>query len=144
MRVGQIDQGGFNAFFVRHAVAHQLDIESFGKYLGKAKIAPKVSPNKTVVGTAAGLVGAIITMQMFGLRGWVPGLSAGDYLVLGVSTGGFGQLGDFVESRFKRDMGAKDSGTFLPGHGGILDRFDSLLYVMPITAVYIQLFLQGG
>lgn len=116
----------------------------FGKYFGQMKIAPKVSPNKTVLGTAAGVLGAVITMQIFGLQNWVPDFSGGDYLALGVITGGFGQLGDFVESRFKRDMGVKDSGTFLPGHGGILDRFDSLLYVMPVTAVYIQLLLQRG
>ena len=116
----------------------------FGKAFGKTKIAPQVSPNKTVLGTAAGLLAAILTMQLFALRAWLPGFNVADYLVLGVITGAFGQLGDLAESRLKRDMGAKDSSNFLPGHGGILDRFDSLLYVMPVTAMYIQLVLQRG
>lgn len=115
----------------------------FGKTFGKAKIAPQVSPNKTVLGTAAGLLAAIITMALFAFREWLPGFGAADYLVLGLITGVLGQLGDFVESRLKRDMGVKDSGNLLPGHGGILDRFDSLLYVMPVTALYIALLQRG-
>ncbi len=109
-----------------------------GKRFGHTKIIPEVSPKKTVLGTVAGLVTAIVVMQFFGLADWLPGLRFMDLLVLGIIVGDFGQLGDFVESRLKRDFGVKDSGALLPGHGGVLDRFDSLLFVMPLSYLYIS------
>ena len=111
----------------------------FGKRFGKTKIAPKVSPNKTVFGTVSGLVAAMLTMQVFGFSGWLPAAGAADLIVFGIITGALGQLGDLVESRLKRDVGVKDSGALLPGHGGILDRFDSLLFVMPLSLLYLKL-----
>ncbi|MFC1480630.1 phosphatidate cytidylyltransferase [Candidatus Neomarinimicrobiota bacterium] len=112
-----------------------------GKAWGKAKILPAVSPNKTVVGTISGLVGAVVLMLILGLTGWLPmaDINPGHLVVLGLICGGLGQTGDFVQSRFKRDAGVKDSGKLLPGHGGILDRFDSLLYVMPAAYLYLEL-----
>ncbi len=113
----------------------------FGKAFGKKKIAPLVSPNKTVVGTVSGLIGAVALMLALGYGGFLPrnifGLT--DLLVFGLITGGFGQLGDFVESRLKRDIGVKDTGKLLPGHGGVLDRFDSLFYVMPLSLIWLEL-----
>ncbi len=112
-----------------------------GKAWGKAKIIPAVSPNKTVVGTVSGLAGAVILMLGLGLSGWLPliDISPGHLLVLGIICGGLGQIGDFVESRLKRDADVKDTSNLLPGHGGILDRFDSLLYVMPAAYLYLEL-----
>lgn len=112
-----------------------------GKRFGKRKLFPQASPNKTVVGSVSGLVVAMVLMLLLGTFGWLPrAIFPPTYLlVLGIITGGFGQLGDFVESRLKRDFGVKDSGTLLPGHGGVLDRFDSLLYVMPLTYLFLVL-----
>jgi phosphatidate cytidylyltransferase len=65
-------------------------------------------------------------------------LNVKDALILGGIVGIFGQLGDLVESRFKRDAGVKDSSAIIPGHGGVLDRFDSLVFVAPIVYLYID------
>ncbi len=111
----------------------------FGRAYGQRKLFPAASPKKTVVGSIAGLIGAVILMLGLGYGGWLPSeaLSPVDLLVFGLITGGIGQLGDFAESRLKRDCQVKDSGRLLPGHGGVLDRFDSLLFVMPVTWLYL-------
>lgn len=116
-----------------------------GRRFGQTRILPKVSPNKTVVGTLAGALGALTTMLLLGFAGWLPkGAFALDALVLlGLIVGLAGQMGDFAESQFKRDFGVKDTGTLLPGHGGVLDRFDSLLFVMPLTYLYIEFLLRS-
>ena len=103
-----------------------------GKAWGKRKLAPSISPNKTVVGAVGGLIAALIVGLMFGqvlLGKPVVGL------VVGVVAGVFGQLGDLFESALKRDIGVKDLGGIIPGHGGILDRFDSLLFTAPLVAL---------
>ena len=112
-----------------------------GKRFGKKKILPLVSPKKTVVGTISGLIGALLTMFLLGAAGFLPGdiFSPAHLFVLGLIVGGAGQMGDFVESRLKRDFEVKDTGALLPGHGGVLDRFDSLLFVMPLTYLYLVL-----
>ncbi len=112
-----------------------------GKRFGKKKILPLVSPKKTVVGTISGLIGALLTMFLLGVSGFLPGdiFTPAHLLVLGLIAGGAGQMGDFVESRLKRDFEVKDTGALLPGHGGVLDRFDSLLFVMPLTYLYLVL-----
>ncbi len=111
----------------------------FGKGFGKRKLFPAASPKKTVVGSVAGLIGSIILMLSLGYGGWLPreSFSVVDLLAFGLITGGIGQLGDFAESRLKRDFGVKDSSRLLPGHGGVLDRFDSLLFVMPTAWLYL-------
>jgi len=112
-----------------------------GKRFGKKKILPLVSPKKTVAGTISGLIGALLTMFLLGAAGFLPGdiFSPAHLFVLGLVVGGAGQMGDFVESRLKRDFEVKDTGALLPGHGGVLDRFDSLLFVMPLTYLYLVL-----
>jgi phosphatidate cytidylyltransferase len=112
-----------------------------GKRFGHRKILPKVSPKKTVVGSLSGLVGALVTIAIFGATKVLPGevFAPWDLIILGLIAGGMGQVGDFVESRLKRDFDVKDSGSLLPGHGGVLDRFDSLLFVMPLTYLYLLL-----
>lgn len=115
----------------------------FGRAFGKTKIWPEVSPNKTVVGTVAGAIGAVVVMVISGTLGWIPlaVFSYFDLVIFGLIVGVLGQMGDFVESRLKRDYDVKDSGNLLPGHGGILDRFDSLFYVMPAAYLYLLLII---
>ncbi len=101
-----------------------------GKYLGKHKLAPKTSPNKTIEGGISGFLGAVL---VFGILGsiLIPTLNPNYFWISGIIVGIFGQLGDLVESRFKRDAGVKDTSSLLPGHGGFFDRFDSLIFVSP-------------
>ena len=110
-----------------------------GTLFGKKKIFPMVSPNKSWVGSISGLVAAISVMVAFHYQGWLGDyFSLNDALVFGLISGFFGQLGDFTESLLKRDAGVKDSGSLLAGHGGVLDRFDSLIFAMPLSYLYIH------
>lgn len=99
-----------------------------GKSLGKRKLWPEISPNKTVEGSIGGVLCAVIVAVLFVLFTDLPASLIGITVALSV----FGQIGDLVESAFKRHFNVKDSGNILPGHGGILDRFDSLLFVWPL------------
>src|SRR5690606_12442948 len=102
-----------------------------GRSFGKRKLWPEISPNKTVEGFVGGIVVAVIAACLFQL--FMP--VTGSYLILiavTVVASVTGQIGDLVESALKRHYGVKDSGNILPGHGGILDRFDSLLFVLPV------------
>jgi len=115
----------------------------FGTLLGNRKLIPAVSPGKTVAGGVAGLITSSLTGAAAG--GWLMGfypqplastLAGGVFgLVLGLAI----QIGDLVESVFKREAGVKDSGTIFPGHGGILDRFDALLFTLPTAYALIRL-----
>lgn len=99
-----------------------------GKALGKNKLWPEISPNKTVEGAIGGVICAVIIAVLFVLFTDIGGSIIGITIVLAI----FGQIGDLVESAFKRHFNVKDSGKILPGHGGILDRLDSLLFVWPL------------
>ena len=109
-----------------------------GSTLGKHKLAPAVSPNKTWEGAISGLIGAVAggatAFYLFGS----PVMALNEYLMLGALVGVFGQVGDLAESMIKRDAGVKDSSSLLPGHGGILDRFDSLLFTLPLLWVWLE------
>ena len=107
-----------------------------GKKLGRRKLAPQTSPGKTVEGGIAGLVGAVamgfaLGFLLDGYRNFpiAPATAALMGLFLGIA----GQLGDLAESRLKREAGVKDSGSILPGHGGMLDRFDALFFTIPLA-----------
>ncbi|GMA69236.1 phosphatidate cytidylyltransferase [Leuconostoc litchii] len=107
-----------------------------GRAIGKTKLAPKISPNKTWEGSVGGSVVAVILVPaLFTIFHWLPAYSFIELLVFTVILSIAGQLGDLIESGLKRHYGVKDSGNILPGHGGILDRFDSMLIVMPMMAV---------
>ena len=110
----------------------------FGKTIGTHKLCPVVSPGKSLEGAIGGLIGSMICMAYFGS---LFGFSIVDGIVLGFLVGIVAPLGDLCESSYKRYTGVKDSGTLLPGHGGILDRFDSILFVAPIVYIFMNLFI---
>ncbi len=128
--------------FVVFAATWGLDTAAYavGRKWGKRKLCPKLSPGKTVEGAIGGLAAAVVITC--GL-GWWFGLGPWHGLVLGVILGVVGQLGDLAESKLKRWAGVKDSGALLPGHGGVLDRFDSLLLNAPAAYYYLR-FTAGG
>ena len=111
----------------------------FGMKWGQKKIFPRVSPNKSWVGSIAGLVSTFIVFYVLRGQGILPDLTILDVAVFSIITGFFGQVGDFAESLLKRDVGVKDSGKLLLGHGGVLDRFDSITFSSPLTYAYITL-----
>ncbi|MDQ0206313.1 phosphatidate cytidylyltransferase [Alkalicoccobacillus murimartini] len=105
-----------------------------GRSIGKRKLWPDISPNKTIEGSLGGVVFALVigTIVYFILPSLSTYISITTAFVIMAVTAIFGQIGDLVESALKRHYAVKDSGNVLPGHGGILDRFDSLIFVMPI------------
>jgi phosphatidate cytidylyltransferase len=111
-----------------------------GRAIGRRKLCPGVSPGKTVEGALAALVAPAVLISAAGYR---LGLPLHHGIILGGGIGVVGQAGDLFESMLKRRAGAKDSGTLLPGHGGILDRFDSLLFAAPLAYFYLSLSLGG-
>ncbi|MFV1989287.1 MAG: phosphatidate cytidylyltransferase [Acidimicrobiales bacterium] len=124
------------------AVAYDIAGYFVGRSAGRAKLAPHVSPNKTYEGLvggmlAAGITAIAITIPGGGLTPW-NSLSDGIFLALGVAIAA--PIGDLTQSLMKRDLGIKDMGTILPGHGGLLDRFDSLLFVLP-TVYFVARFV---
>lgn len=106
---------------------------------GNHKMCPRVSPGKSWEGLIGGLLFALLAGYVFYVVGWMDGLSLTasplvNSLLFALTVAVFGTFGDLLESLFKRSLGVKDSGRFMPGHGGVLDRFDSLLLATP--AVY--------
>ncbi|MFC1937244.1 phosphatidate cytidylyltransferase [Chloroflexota bacterium] len=113
-----------------------------GRALGRHRLAPQVSPGKTWEGAIAGIFSAIIFSFLFimatPLR--LP-LSYGQTILLGFLVSVFGQVGDLAESLLKRDMGVKDSGRMIPGHGGVLDRLDSIIFAGLVVHYYVVYFI---
>ncbi len=107
-----------------------------GRSMGKHKLAPSVSPNKTWEGTLGGVFFAIAAAAIFKTQ-LLPQLTWMDVGILSLLGGVWGQLGDLLESAFKRAAGVKDSASILPGHGGILDRFDSIIFTVPAYYLYL-------
>ncbi len=108
-----------------------------GRAIGRHKLLPRVSPGKTVEGAIAGLLAGTVTAVLLGhwLLGPQVGVTASPFLwgVAGAVVASVAQLGDLAESLLKREAGVKDSGTLLPGHGGVLDRFDALFFAIPVS-----------
>jgi phosphatidate cytidylyltransferase len=117
--------------------ATDIGAYTFGRAFGKRKLMPSVSPAKTVAGAVGGLVLTVIVCVLYVRFLLMPyaqlGLTIPGAVLFGVIVSVAGQTGDLAESLLKREAGVKDSSTLLPGHGGILDRFDSLLFVLPIA-----------
>jgi phosphatidate cytidylyltransferase len=102
-----------------------------GKWIGKRKLYKEVSPNKTVAGAVGSFIGGIIGVLL--LRATlVPLLTISSAVLIGIMIGAISIVGDLVESMFKRDAGIKDSGVIIPGHGGILDKIDGVLFASPV------------
>jgi phosphatidate cytidylyltransferase len=118
-----------------------LDTAAFavGKTMGKHKLCPTISPGKTVEGALGALLAAVILTAGIGF--WVR-LPIGYGVILGAILGVIGQAGDLFESMLKRRAGVKDSGALLPGHGGVLDRFDSLLFAAPVAYLYLAVLMR--
>ncbi len=109
-----------------------------GRKIGKRPLAPGISPRKTVEGAMAGLAGSTLLGSALMFFSPLPYLSWQGGALLGLFSGLLGILGDLSQSALKRSVGAKNSGNLLPGHGGILDRFDSLLFTAPFFYIYLH------
>lgn len=107
-----------------------------GKNFGKTKLIERISPNKTIEGFVGGLLGSILaSFIIFKLTNL---LTLNMWITLAIIATVFGTIGDLVQSKFKRSAGVKDSGTIMPGHGGIYDRLDSILYLSPFAFAYLE------
>ncbi|MDO5477901.1 MAG: phosphatidate cytidylyltransferase [Clostridia bacterium] len=115
-----------------------------GKFFGKRKLAPKISPKKTVEGSASGVIGSVIMMMVYGLIVTLINKDiTANYLylaLLGLVASIFAQIGDLSLSAIKREAGIKDYGNLIPGHGGVLDRLDSIIFVSPVVYYFIHYF----
>jgi phosphatidate cytidylyltransferase len=114
-----------------------------GKLIGGPKLAPSISPGKTRAGGVSGLVGGIVAALLFVPLALTPmgkGFPLGVAAAMGLILAATAQVGDLAESLLKREAGVKDSGTLIPGHGGVLDRLDSLYFVLPVAALLFRAF----
>lgn len=133
--------GGFGFVLWVLAVVWATDIFAYfaGRGIGGPKLAPKLSPKKTWAGLLGGMVGAAIVSAVIAwLQGWHPPLWLALFAGLGAAAAVLAQAGDLFESWLKRRIGVKDSGTLLPGHGGIMDRIDGLVPVAIVTALVLH------
>lgn len=137
------EPAGIRWIFFILVLAFSGDIAAYyvGKGLGRRKLLPDVSPGKTVEGTIGLVVGSITGCILF-RQLFFPMLPVLHTVILGLVGSVAGQLGDLCESALKRAAGVKDSGTLLPGHGGILDRLDCLMFITPFVYYYRVLILQ--
>ena len=131
---------GTHLIFFLMGIAWSGDIGAYliGKRFGKHKIIPAISPGKSVEGYIAGI--AFSCIAALALRHWLlPDMRLLHIVILGVGLTIVGQMGDLAESLLKRGANVKDSGSLMPGHGGILDRCDSLIFITPAFYYYIRL-----
>lgn len=130
---------GVQLIFLLLIIVMSGDTAAFyvGSSLGKRKLYPVVSPNKSVEGMIGGLAGSVVGAIISGAT-FFPELTLGHAVATAVLVGLLGQLGDLFESLLKRSFGVKDSGTFFPGHGGMLDRLDSVLFAAPTLYFYVR------
>ena len=132
--------GSYNPYLVISILVLIWVNDSFaffvGKNLGKRKLFQSVSPKKTIEGFVGGLVFSIIAS--FIISKYNEDFSALNWMIIAAIVSFIGTIGDLVESKFKRQANVKDSGTIMPGHGGVLDRLDSLLFAAPFVYLYIN------
>ncbi|MDR3296555.1 MAG: phosphatidate cytidylyltransferase [Clostridiales Family XIII bacterium] len=135
---GQLPQYGLMVWLI-FLTAFGTDVMAYftGRALGKHKLCPAISPKKTVEGAIGGAAGSVILCTLFGYF-ILPGLLV-HCAVIGLLGGVVSQLGDLTASVFKRKLGVKDYGTLIPGHGGVLDRIDSVLFTAPMVYYYAVL-----
>lgn len=133
---------GLDTLLYLFVVIWATDIGAYivGRLYGKHKLAPEVSPNKTIEGALGGVAIAMLAGVIYS-RLLQPNLGSTHHVwLLSIMLSIVGQMGDLVESAFKRHFGVKDSGKFLPGHGGVLDRFDSLIFASFMFMIWLNLF----
>ena len=133
--------GGWRWVVLAVVIAMAGDVGGYfgGRYYGRHKLMPEVSPGKTIEGTAAAfganvLGGVFCKLTFFSALGWA------EVIALSMAAGSLAQVGDLCESMLKRAFGAKDSGWIIPGHGGVLDRIDSLVFPAPLIYYYAKFF----
>ena len=113
-----------------------------GVFFGKYKLCPEISPKKTIEGSVGGTVGCIALLMTYGLlleKTFMVDVSYTKLAVLGVIVSPVSQIGDLTASIIKRKFGIKDYGNLFPGHGGILDRLDSVIAVAPLVYIYLNI-----
>jgi len=139
VRVLMVGDGGSWLFLMAFAIVAAADIGAYftGKSIGKRKLLPRVSPGKTVEGFAGGIICATLISIVGGLALNWPVPAA---VIIGVTTGVASVIGDLTVSLFKRNAGLKDSGSVLPGHGGVLDRIDGVTAAMPLYTALLVVF----
>ena len=108
-----------------------------GKNFGKRKLYQRISPNKTVEGFLGGLIATVISSYF--IASYIPSITLLNWVILSIITAVFGALGDLIQSKFKRENGVKDSGSLIPGHGGLYDRLDSIIYASPFIYLFLLL-----
>jgi phosphatidate cytidylyltransferase len=128
----QLLLGGFILIWVNDSAAYFV-----GKNFGKQKLFTSVSPKKTVEGFLGGLFFACISSYF--IATYTETLGFTSWLILAIIVSVFGTLGDLIESKFKRQVGAKDSGVIMPGHGGLLDRLDSIIFAAPFIYLFLRI-----
>ncbi len=122
----------FAAIWIIDTAAYYVGVKR-----GRDKLSPAISPNKTVQGFFGGFLGAVLAAGIFSVI-FLKEVGFVGLILPAMVIAFFGQLGDLVESIFKREMGVKDSSNLIPGHGGILDRFDSLVFAAPALYLYLR------
>lgn len=138
-------EDGRNWIFLALFTTFASDTAAFfvGRALGRHPLAPSISPGKTWEGAVGGVLGAVLVSLFFVLPTPLslnPYLNWGQAILLGLLVSVFGQIGDLTESLLKRNVGVKDSGTLIPGHGGVLDRVDSIVFA-GVLVYYFALFV---
>lgn len=134
--------GGF--VFLSMALAWLSDTGAYfaGKFFGKHKLYPKLSPKKTIEGSLGGLAGSVVG-ALIACTFLIKDLPLVHGIILALVAGALGQAGDLFESLLKRSTGVKDSGRVLPGHGGLLDRVDALMFTASVTFLYASTLYPG-
>lgn len=139
-----VEQSGEYGLFVWliFLSAFGTDIMAYfsGYFLGKHKLSPSISPKKTIEGSIGGILGSVLFCGIFGY--YLMPVYLVHTLVIGIMGGIVSQFGDLTASLFKRKMGIKDYGNLIPGHGGVLDRIDSVLFTAPFIYYYIMLIIK--
>jgi phosphatidate cytidylyltransferase len=108
-----------------------------GRLLGRRLLAPAISPKKTVAGAVGGFVAGVLGIAIVG-RWWLPSVDLPWRIALGFAVVAVGMAGDLFESLLKRSAGVKDASALIPGHGGVLDRIDALLFAAPVFYIFVR------
>ncbi|MCX5801165.1 MAG: phosphatidate cytidylyltransferase [Candidatus Eisenbacteria bacterium] len=140
LRIGQPYSEGARYVLLPFFLAWSSDTAAYlaGRFFGKTKLMPRISPNKSLEGSAGALIASPFVAWVAKVT-FAPFLTTVDVVALGLICGVASQLGDLVESMIKREASVKDASSVIPGHGGLLDRFDSLLFAAPAVYYYLAI-----